>query len=949
MAKRPRQQSLFDRKEGLPEPAAPGLQEPPGLGVPAIAAQDEPSPESLEGQTVYVIDAHSLIHQLFHAMPEMTSPLGEPVGAVFGFARDLFSLLESKRPDYLFCAFDLPGKTFRHELFEQYKGQRPEMDADLIPQIEAIHQILRALGIPAVGCESYEADDVMATIARIVDERGGECFLVTGDKDCRQLITDRVKLYNMRKDVVFDREALKNDWGIAPEQVVDFQALVGDPTDNVPGVPLIGPKLARQLLEKYGTLEGVFEHIEEIQGQKRKQNLVQGRQQALLSRELVRLKTDVPCAIPWRAARARPIDREGLRALFRRFDFRSLADKADALESPGVEAPGPLEPQAAFHIVDTDEALAALAAELGQQKAIALDLETTDIRPRWADLVGFSFAWEEDRAWYVPVAGPPGERFLDRQQALQVLRPILENPAIGKVGQNLKYDMIVLRRAGVQLAGVAFDTMVASYLLDAGQRSHNLDDLAKRYLGRGKKNIATLIGSGKNQKRMDQVPIQEVAPYACDDALLAWQLRPILAQRLAREGLERLFADLEMPLIHVLVELEYNGIRVDCQRLAELSRRFGEKLRAVEEEIYRLAGRRFHIASPKQLQQVLFREQGLPVLARTKTGPSTDVDVLEQLARDHPLPARILEYRQYAKLQSTYVEALPQMVHPETGRIHASFHQAVAATGRLSSSDPNLQNIPVRTEEGREIRSAFVPGHPGWVLLAADYSQIELRVLAHFSQDQKLCEAFARDEDIHARVASQIYGVPLDQVTGQMRRQAKAVNFGVIYGQSPFGLSKQIGISKEEAARFIDAYFAGYPGIEAFLRRTLEACSKRGYVTTILGRRRAISGVRPGAGRQRNLPERTAINTVIQGSAADLIKLAMVAILRRLRQNDSPARMLLQIHDELVFETPEDRADELARLAIEEMSRAHPLSVPLKVDVKVGPNWADARPWEPAR
>ena len=688
MAKRPRQRSLFDhgsKPEAHEE--APAKEET--LPLVLISSQHEPPPESLQGQTVYVIDAHSLIHQLFHAMPEMTSPQGEPVGAIFGFARDLFSLVETKKPDYLFCAFDLPGKTFRHQLYGEYKGHRPEMDVDLVPQIAAIYRMLQAMGIPAVGCESFEADDVLATIARIVDERGGQCFLVTGDKDCRQLITDRVKLYNIRKDAVFDREALRADWGVAPEQVVDFQTLVGDPTDNVPGVPLIGPKLAQQLLEKYGTLEGVFEHAHEVSGDKRRQNLIEGRDQALLSRQLVRLDANVPCAIPWSMARARTADRERLRDLFRRYGFRSLADKAEGLgvqdsgfrvqgsedrgqgsgdrgQASGSAVPSPLSPGPSSHVVDTPEALAALVAQMRRQNAISLDLETTHVWPRWAEIVGFSFAWQDNEAWYVPVAGPRGERFLSREETLRALRPVLEDPAIEKVGQNLKYDTIVLRGAGVTLSGVAFDTMVASYLLDAGQRSHNLDDLAKRYLGRGKTSISTLIGSGKSQRRMDEVSIALVAPYACDDALLVWQLRPLLARRLEQEGLKPLFTDLEIPLIEVLVELEYNGIRVDCDRLEQLSQRFSKQLDALELEIYDLAGHPFNIASPKQLQQVLFEEQKLPVLSRTKTGPSTEADVLEELAHVHPLPAKIVEYRQYAKLQGTYVDALPQMVHAET-------------------------------------------------------------------------------------------------------------------------------------------------------------------------------------------------------------------------------------------------------------------------------------------
>lgn len=930
------------RQKGLFEPAAPPAAEAPR------------PPESLEGKTVYVVDAHSLIHQVFHALPEMTSPQGEPVGAVFGFCRDVFFLLQQKRPDYLFCAFDMPGKTFRHEMYEQYKIQRPEMDVDLVPQIASVREVIEALGIPALGRERYEADDILATVARLTEQGGGLCFLVTADKDCRQLITDRVFLYNIRKDQVIDREVLRAEWGIAPEQVVDFQALVGDSVDNVPGVPLIGPKNAGQLLRQFGSLEGILQHALELPESKRKQNLLAFRQQALLSRQLVRLDHQVPLAIDWEAGRVGRIDRQRLRELFRRFGFRSLADQVETL--PGREvAPASTSPrqiELSFRLVDTPEALAGLIEQLGRQKTIAIDLETkslapevaaSSVWPRWAEIVGMALAWTDHEGYYVPLRGPQGEQCLDPKATLEALRPILENPAIQKVGQNLKFDMIVLRAAGIELAGVEFDTMVASYLLDAGARTHNLDDLAKHYLGHRTIKISELIGSGKHQKRMDQVPVRQIAEYAAEDAVLPLQLRPILARRLVEADLDRLFRDLEMPLINVLVELEYNGIKVDVGRLAELSRRYAERIEAIEREIHQLAGRALNIASPKQLQQVLFEELKLPILKRTKTGPSTDAEVLEELAAVHPLPARIVAYRQYAKLKSTYVDALPEMVCPATGRVHASFHQAVTATGRLSSSDPNLQNIPVRTEEGREIRSAFVPGETGWMLLAADYSQIELRVLAHYSGDQRLREAFARDEDIHARVASQIYSVPLDQVTPEMRRQAKTVNFGVIYGQSAFGLAKQLGIEKQEAARFIDAYFAGYPGIEGFLDRVLADCHAKGYVCTILGRRRAIQGVRAEPGRQRNLPERTAVNTVIQGSAADLIKLAMVAIHRRLKRERFAARMLLQIHDELVFEVPPKEVDSLTDLVVAEMAAAHPLDVPIKVDVSVGPNWADTK------
>ncbi len=920
-------------------------------------------PSSLAGQTVWVLDSHSLIHQVFHALPEMTSPKGEPVGAVFGFTRDLLFLLEEKKPDYLFCAFDLPGPTFRHAMYDQYKIQRAEMPDDLSPQIPAILRVIAALGIPALACESFEADDVLATVARLTDELGGQCFIVTSDKDCRQLITDRVSVFNIRKNEVFSREMLRAEWGVSPEQVVDFQALVGDSVDNVPGVPLIGPKFARQLLEQFGTLESVLDHADEVPSGKRQENLLKFRDQALLSRDLVQLDSHVPIAIDWNAARPGRIDLDAALTLFRDFGFRSIGQKVASLaknitREEGEKGRGgdretliqqPLavshddESRLPFtaHLIDTPETFEAFLAQLRLQKSFSFDTETTDVRPRWAKLVGMSFAWNDREAWYLPLRSPEGQPHLDPSATLAALKPILEDPAVEKIGQNLKYDMIVLRGAGINLSGVAFDTMIASYLLEAGRRNHNLDELAQAYLHHETIKISELIGKGKNQRRMDEVDTRRVADYAAEDAWVPVRLQPILAKNLDEAELSNLLVDLELPLIDVLVELEYNGIKVDVARLGELSRRYGERMDALEAEIHQMAGRPINIASPKQLQELLFNELKLPVVKRTaKTGPSTDADVLEELAPLHPLPAKILEYRQYAKLKSTYVDALPELIYPETGRVHASFNQVVTATGRLSSSDPNLQNIPVRTQQGREIRSAFVPGPEGWILLAADYSQIELRVLGHFSGDARLCEAFAHDEDIHARVASQVNGVPLAEVTPEMRRAAKAVNFGVIYGQSPFGLARGLGIDQDAAAKFINSYFEGYPGIEEFLSRVLAKCRKDGYVKTILGRRRAISGVREGAGRQRNLAERTAINTVIQGSAADLIKRAMVAIHHRLRTERLSARMLLQIHDELVFEVPASQLHHLAKLVTEEMVGACTLNVPLKVDIKAGPNWA---------
>ncbi|MGL4512077.1 MAG: DNA polymerase I [Lacipirellulaceae bacterium] len=932
-------------------PPADAIPSPPAAPGPDSAAMALPP----AGSTVYVVDTLSLVFQVFHAIPEMTSPRGEPVNAVFGFTKDLLKILEEKRPDCLVCAMDLPGDTFRHRLYPAYKGNRGEMPEALASQLPKINDVIAALGLPAVGVPGYEADDVLATIAELCDRGDATCRLVTGDKDSRQLISPRVAVYNLRKDLVYDDVALAADWGVRPDQVIDFQALVGDKVDNIPGVPLIGPKVAKELLDTYGDLDGVLANADKVAGAKRRENLLNFRDDALLSRELVRLARDTPIDPDWQAWRVGRYDSDRLAELCADFGFRSIAERALALAGGGAAKPTtPSEWGANYRLVDTPDALAELAQKLRGCETISIDTETTALSPRAAELVGLSFAWGAGEACYVPVRGPAGDRVLPLADVLAVLGPIFEDPAIRKVGQNVKYDQIVLRGAGVTLRGVAFDTMIASYLLDAGERNHNLDVLAARHLGHETIKIAELIGSGKNQKRMDEAPVAAVAEYAAEDADVPIRLWPILHQRLDEAGLLPLAEDLETPLVEVLAEMEWNGIRVDPDRLAELSGRFGARMHDLAVEIETVVGHPFNLASPKQLAEVLYQELRLPVLKRTKTGPSTDAEVLDQLAaeHDHPLPRLIVEHRQFAKLKGTYVDALPGLIHPTTGRVHCSFNQVVAATGRLSASDPNLQNIPIRTEEGRLIRSAFVAGDAGWRLLAADYSQIELRVLAHFSQDETLCRAFADGLDVHAIVASQVNGVPLDEVTSDQRRAAKAVNFGILYGQSPFGLSKALGIPKEAAARFIGDYFARYPGVAEFLVDTLAVCAKQGYVETLLGRRRAISGVRrPEAPRgslfgalqppQMNLPERTAVNTVIQGTAADLIKLAMLGVHRRLRDEGLRAKLVLQIHDELVLDAPEGELTQLEAIVREEMQGVASLRVPLSVDLATGLTWAD--------
>jgi DNA polymerase-1 len=967
-----------------------GFEDPPDPPPAAKTAEPTPAPAKttqllrsadgtidLTGKTVYVVDSHSLIYQVFHAMPEMTGPNGQPVGAVQGFVRDVIDLIENRGADFLICAFDEGEVTFRNEIFDQYKAHRDPMPLDLQLQMPVIRQFLDALGILTLSIPGFEADDILATIARQVDAAGGRCLLVTSDKDCRQLITNRVQLYNIRKNEIFDDVALFATWGIRPEQVVDFQAIVGDSTDNIPGVPGIGPKGAQELLAKYGTLDEVLARVSEITGSKQTK-LIAGRESALKSRKLARLKSDMAIEVDWQAAIPGHFNAAAVADISRECGFRQLARRIELLSAKLGLAPvstatetAPSEPTAEGTASGTEQESAAdsnltttaspewkanyrtiatlpdleqLVTTLRQQPRICLDTETTSLHPRRAEIVGYSFAWAAGEACYIPVRAPAGEPQLDPMLVRDALKPVLEDSAIAKIGQNLKYDTIVLRCAGIELRGIAFDTMVADYLLEPGERSHNMDDMARRYLGHHTITIDQLIGKGKNQKRMDEVPVTAITQYAAEDADVPFRLAEMLEPRLNGSGLLDLFTTLEMPLIDVLVEMEFNGIRIDVARLRELSGQFTEQIMRLEREIFEIAGREFNIDSRIQLGDLLFKELKLPVVKRTKTGPSMDAEALEELALLHPLPAKIMEYRHLAKLKSTYVDALPELILPATGRVHTSFKQDVAATGRLSSQDPNLQNIPIRTEQGRAIRSAFLPGPEGWQLMAADYSQIELRVLAHFSGDATLRQAFADDRDIHSQVASEVYGVALDAVTSDMRRSAKAVNFGVIYGQSPFGLAKALRIDQSDAAEFIDRYFNGLPGVDAFLLQTLVHCRRDGYVSTISGRRRPVSGVRDpdtlNDKRQRNLPERIAINTVIQGSAADIIKRAMINVHRRLSRENFQAKLLLQIHDELVLEFPPDERERLTALVTEEMTAAIELAVPLKVDLHIGPNWA---------
>ena len=928
MARSSRQKTFFDTE---PEPEKPQAQ---------TEAPSPPSPASrLDDSVVYVIDAHSLIYQVFFAMGEMTSPSGQPVNAVYGFVRDMLDIIEKKKPGYLFCTFDKGSVTFRNEMYSDYKANRDPMPDDLRSQIPMIQQMLNALGIPVIAKDNFEADDLMATLAKQIDERGGRCYLVTNDKDCRQLITDRVKLFNMRKNRVYDENALMNDWGIRPEQVVDFQAMVGDTADNVPGIPSVGPKTAQKYLDQFGSLEGLLAGYTQLKSKKQQEKIEANVDLARLSRDLVRLDDEVAFDVDWEAARIGNIDVQKAVDLCDELGFRSLAKRIG--EMPIAQAPESWETN--YRLIEDESALDALVAQLSEVPRFAIDTETTSTRPREAELVGFSVAWGVGSAAYVPVLAPPGQPVLDRARALEKMRPLLESESYEKIGQNLKYDMIVLRQLGVELKGKLFDTMVADYLLDAGQRNHGLDDLARRYLNHQTIKIKELIGTGKNQIQMNEVDVHQVATYASEDADVPFRLYSILKERLEKSGLIELFHDVEMPLIRVLAEMEFNGIKLDVNVLENLSEEFSKSIEALRTGIYQIAGEEFNIDSPQQLAHIMFDQLGLPVVKKTATGRSTAVDVLETLGQQHELPLKVIEYRQFAKLRSTYTDALLALINPKTNRVHTSFMQDVAATGRLSSQDPNLQNIPIRTDAGRQIRQAFVAAPDDWKLLSADYSQIELRMLAHFTQDANLLEAFTAGHDIHAAVAAEINEVELADVTKEMRRAAKAVNFGIIYGQTPFGLGKSLGISKEEASTFIDNYFERYPSVRSFTNGVLLSAHHDGYVTTILGRRRRIEGVRdPEKIKNQQFltfPERTAINTVIQGSAADLIKLAMIKVYAELQASDLPVRLLLQIHDELVFELDPQALTAVAELVEACMTSAVNLEVPIKVDVELGDRW----------
>ena len=887
-------------------------------------------------KTIYLIDGTAYIYRAYHAIRGLSNSKGHPTNAIFGFTRMLLKLIDDCNPKYTGMFFDAKGPTFRHDMYADYKANRPPMPEDMIAQIPYIKKITAAFQLPIIEMQGFEADDLIGTYARIAEKNGYSVVMVTGDKDFIQLVTNQATIWDPMKDVIIDAESVKKSYGVAPSQMIDVMGLSGDTADNIPGVPGIGQKTALNLIQNFGSMQALYQAVDSITQKKQRENLINFQDQAFLSRDLVTIDTQVPVSGNLKVFEMGTPDADALSEMFKTLEFRQLQH--------AVSAKTDLSQKDYKAILEMD-ALAELSTRLKSARMFALDTETTSQDPMKARLVGLSFALQANEAFYIPCGhdylGAPGQ--LEATEVLKHLRPILEDAAIKKIGQNIKYDWIVLSRHGVNLEGVDFDTMVASYLLNPSKRAHNLDQIAMDFLGHKTIPYQEVAGKGKNAISFNKVLLEKAVPYACEDADITLMAKDVLMPRLQEIGLTDLMENVEMPLVPVLLRMEMQGTCIDAERLQELSKSFEHQLEALEASIYGLAGEEFNIKSSQQLGNILFNKLNLPVLKKTKkkTGYSTDVDVLTRLAEEHEMPALVLKHRTLTKLKSTYADALIDLVHPETGRIHTSYNQTVTATGRLSSSDPNLQNIPIRTEEGMEIRRAFVP-RKGWHLVSADYSQVELRILAHYSDDQILIQAFLKDEDIHTRTASEVFQVSPPAITTELRRQAKAINFGIIYGMSAFGLSKQLGLSHKMAKTYIDNYFTRYQGVKRFIDQTLVEAHRLKRTSTLLGRIRLLPDISSANNNVRQAAERTAVNTPIQGSAADLIKLAMIHIDSTFRDKKLKSAMLLSVHDELVFEVPSEELDTVTHLVKEIMEDIWDLKVPLKVNVAVGENWAEA-------
>ncbi len=890
-----------------------------------------------------LVDGSSYLFRAYHALPPLTNSKGEATGAIVGVINMLRKLIDEYRPQYMAVVFDAPGGTFRNRLYEQYKANRPPMPDDLREQIEPLQQVVEAMGLPLLIVPDVEADDVIGTLAARASEQGMKTLISTGDKDLAQLVDAHVTLINTMSNTLTDGDGVVQKFGVEPRQIVDYLALIGDTVDNIPGVPKCGPKTAARWLSQYGDLDGVMAHAGEVKG-KVGEYLRQSLQQLPLARQLATIRRDLVLQQNPQDLQPQPPDVEALRAFYQRIESSRLLATLDD-EKEGVEAPqaAAAEYQIVLDQGDFDRWL----KQLENAELFAIDTETTGLNYMLAEIVGVSFALRPGQAAYVPLAHnyPGAPEQLSRDAVLEALKPLLEDPSRPKVGQNLKYDMSVLARHGVALQGIAFDTMLESYVLDSTATRHDMDSLAQKYLGQKTIKYEQVAGKGAKQLSFDQVPLEQAGPYAAEDAEVTLRLHQTLWPQLQGEPeLGRLFSEIEMPLVPVLSRMERCGVRIDSAMLKQQSAELAGRMQALEQQAYVIAGRPFNLGSPKQIGEIFFDQLNLPVISKTPKGaPSTAESVLQELAdQGFELPALILQHRGLSKLKSTYTDKLPQMLDPVTGRVHTSYHQAVAATGRLSSSDPNLQNIPVRSEAGRRIRQAFV-APPGWRMLAADYSQIELRIMAHLSGDEGLLQAFAAGLDIHRATAAEVFGVASpEQVTSDQRRSAKAINFGLIYGMSAFGLARQLGIERAAAQTYVDRYFERYPGVRAFMEQIRSDAHEQGYVATVFGRRLYLPEINARNGQRRAAAERTAINAPMQGTASDVIKRAMLALDDWIQQEQPALRMVMQVHDELVFEVKADAVDDSARRIRSLMESAAELRVPLLVDIGIGDNWEQA-------
>ncbi len=916
-----------------------------------------------------LIDGPNYVFRAFHAVKHnLTNSKGEPTNAIFGYVQMLRSILKDLSPTHVAVAFDPKGGTFRNKMYTEYKAHRPPMPEELAVQWPAVFDLTDAFKLNRICIENYEADDVIATLAKQAEAKGWDVTIVSTDKDLMQLISDKVWMLDTMRKKDYGADEVKEKWGVAPDRIHDLLALAGDSADNIPGVPGIGPKTAVLLLEAYGDLEGVLSRASEVKQTKRRENLIEFAEDARLSYRLVALDDQVDVGVEIEELAVQKPDREKLAELFTRLEFRRLmaefsdsntttstpaeADKSasdkETKHAQQIETPVPPDIPRTDRLVDDETSLQSLLDHLNTAELIAVDTETTSLKTHDASIVGLSFSVQPGEGWYVPVGHraadllTPTPKQLPMQQVLDVLRPVLENKNKAKCGHNLKYDVQVLRRAGIKLCGTAADSMLLAYCLYPAKYPPKMDSVAEDYLGHRCIAYEEVAGKGAKQICFDQVPIETALPYAAEDAEIALRLTHFLRAKLEAENRLKRHDEIELPLASVLADMEWTGTHIDAGKLGELSARFGERIMELESSIHTAAGETFNIQSPKQLGILLFETLGIPGGKKTKSGQwATGQEVLEALAGEHEVPRLILEVRQLAKLKSTYTDALPKLIHPATGRVHTSFNQAITTTGRLSSSNPNLQNIPIRSSLGREIRKAFT-AEPGHVLIAADYSQIELRLMAHFSGDAVLMQAFADGADIHAATAAAVNGIDLADVTGEMRRRAKIINFGILYGMSAFGLAKQLGVARGEAKDFIEAYFSRYPSVRGFMDATLERAREDEFVETLLGHRVYVPEINSSNGMRRAYAERTAINAPLQGSAADIIKIAMIHLHRCLQTEAPEARIILQVHDELIVEAPVTQVQKVSSMMRETMEAAVELNVPLIVDIGTGSNWFDA-------